>query len=164
MVRVELLTEEAWERYAAVRLRALRESPGAFAASLAREESFREQHWRMRLRSAPTWLATVDDADAGLARGIEEPGAPPEERHLVSFWVAPEHRRRGAGRALLAAAEAWAAGAGATTLTLWVMEGNDAAVAFYAACGWTPSDVTMALPRDPRVVERRWTRRLDGGG
>lgn len=160
MVRVELLQEDDWERVAAVRLRALRESPSAFASSIAREESFREMHWRMRLRSAPTWVAVVDGADGGLVGAIEEPGAPPGERHVVSLWVAPEVRRRGAGRALLGVVEQWAAAEGADTLTLWSIEGNDAAAALYEACGWVASDVTMAMPRDPSVVERRWARTL----
>lgn len=163
MVRVERVTEDAWERYATLRLRALRDDRAASASTLAREEGFGEQHWRMRLRAAPTWVAEVDGADAGLVGAIEEPGAPADERHVVQLWVAPAYRRRGAGRALLDAVERWALGAGARTLTLWHVEGPDEAAAFYRACGWVASDVAVPMPRDPRIVERRWTRPLTAG-
>lgn len=151
------LGEDDWERLAAVRLRALREAPHAFASSLAREEGFRESHWRMRLRSSPWWVAVTEDVDAGLVCVIQEPGATDDERHLVSLWVDPAHRGRGVGRALLDVAATWSAADGASVLTAWSVEGNDEATVFYRARGWTATDVTVRMPRDPSVVERRWT-------
>jgi ribosomal protein S18 acetylase RimI-like enzyme len=49
--------------------------------------------------------------------------------------VAPEHRRRGLGRALMEAAEAWLRERGAPKIQLMVREGNDAALGFYDALG-----------------------------
>lgn len=48
--------------------------------------------------------------------------------------VAPDHRRKGIGRALMAAAEAWLRERGAPKIQLMVREGNDA-VGFYEALG-----------------------------
>jgi ribosomal protein S18 acetylase RimI-like enzyme len=48
--------------------------------------------------------------------------------------VSPDHRRKGLGRALMAAAEAWLRERGAPKIQLMVREGN-AAVEFYEALG-----------------------------
>ncbi|TGX50235.1 GNAT family acetyltransferase [Sphingomonas gei] len=49
--------------------------------------------------------------------------------------VAPDSRRAGLGRALMAAAEDWLRARGAPKLQLMVREDNDAALGFYAALG-----------------------------
>ena len=50
--------------------------------------------------------------------------------------VAATHRRRGIGRALLAAAEEWARGAGVSKLELHVFPHNEAAIALYEGFGY----------------------------
>ncbi|UIJ44704.1 GNAT family acetyltransferase [Sphingomonas cannabina] len=55
--------------------------------------------------------------------------------------VAPDARRAGLGRMLMAAAEAWLRERGAPKVQLMVREGNDAALAFYAALGLEPQPV-----------------------
>ena len=49
--------------------------------------------------------------------------------------VSPEHRRKGLGRALMAAAEAWLRERGAPKIQLMVRADNDAALGFYEALG-----------------------------
>ena len=49
--------------------------------------------------------------------------------------VAPDHRRHGHGRALMAAAEKWLRGQGAPKIQLMVRDGNVAALGFYEALG-----------------------------
>lgn len=49
--------------------------------------------------------------------------------------VAPEQRRRGLGRTLMEAAQAWLAARGAPKIQLMVRDDNEAAVAFYRALG-----------------------------
>ncbi|WP_199421484.1 GNAT family N-acetyltransferase [Actinotalea solisilvae] len=160
MTTIDRLDEDAWERLAPLRLEALRTDQDAFGSSLAREEGFREMHWRMRLRSSAWFVAAQDGADVGLACVIQEPGAQEDERHLVSFWVRPDARRRGAGRALLDEAARWAAADGGARLTLWLVRGNDGAAAVYRTAGFAPTGETMALPRDPSRTEERWARGL----
>lgn len=61
------------------------------------------------------------------------------ERSFVmidNMAVDPLHRRSGIGRALLGAAEDWAAQRGVTVLQLFVWEFNDAAVRFYESEGF----------------------------
>ena len=116
-VIVQQVGENDWRLVQEVRLRALREDPDVFGASLAREERFVESHWRMRLRTSTTWIA-VDDG--GVGRGIvtmmQEPGSPTDDRHVVSLWVAPEARRQGVGWALLDAVRTAAAAQDARTV------------------------------------------------
>ncbi len=57
--------------------------------------------------------------------------------------VAPVRRRGGAGRALMAAAEAWLRARGAPKLQLMVRDSNDAARGFYEALGFDVQPVTV---------------------
>ena len=84
------------------------------------------------------------------------------DRHVVSMWVRPDRRRRGVGVLLVSAVSGWAAYDGTTTVSLWVVQDNDAGRAFYRQAGCEPTGVTMALPRDPSRTEERWVRRLAG--
>lgn len=157
---VRRLAEDDWTLLQDVRLAALRTDPLVFGSSLAREEGFREMHWRMRLRGSP-WFAAFDDDEplgppAGLICVIAEPGAPPEHRHVVSMWVRPGCRRRGHGSALLAAAVDAARADGADALTLWLVDGNEEAAALYSARGFRPTGERTALVRDPSLSEERW--------
>lgn len=160
-MHIERLTEEDWTRLRDIRLTALRTDPWAFGSSLAREEGFKESHWRMRLRSGPWFLAVDDDVAAGLASAIVEPGAAEDDRHVMALWVDPAHRRGGLAVALLDAVAAWAAEDGARTVSLWTVEGNDAAGAVFRRSGFEATGVSMPLARDPGVVEHRWVRSLD---
>lgn len=64
----------------------------------------------------------------------------------------PARRRAGLGRAMMAAAEDWLRARGVPKLQLMVREGNDAALAFYAALG---------LERQPVVTLGRFLERED---
>lgn len=55
--------------------------------------------------------------------------------------VAPEHRREGLGRAMMAEAERLLREAGCPKINLQVRAGNEAALAFYRRLGYTVDDV-----------------------
>jgi ribosomal-protein-alanine N-acetyltransferase len=61
-----------------------------------------------------------------------------DESEILTIAVRPDARRHGAGRALLDAALALAAGLGAARAYLEVVEDNVAALALYAAGGFRP--------------------------
>lgn len=156
-VIVQQVRENDWRLVQEVRLRALREDPEVFGASLAREERFVESHWRMRLRTSTTWIAVDDDGvGRGIVTMIQEPGSPEDDRHIVSLWVAAEARRRGVGWALIDAVRTAAIAEGARTVSLWLVDGNHAAGDLYVRAGFTRTGERQVLPRDPSQTEERY--------
>ena len=155
------MVEDDWAKVRELRLRSLAESSEAFGSSLPRERRFTERHWRMRLRTSPTWLA-LDEAGLpmGIVSMINEPGSPADDRHVVGLWVAPEARRKGLGWALLDAVRSAAIDEGARTVSLWVMDGNLPAGDLYVRAGFTRTHERQRLPRDPELVEERWVLEL----
>ncbi|APX34158.1 hypothetical protein BH708_17225 [Brachybacterium sp. P6-10-X1] len=138
MTRVFPLDPDDWRIWRELRLRALEDAPEAFGSTLA-EVLARdtEQHWRAGV-TAPMvpFVAEVEGAPAAMGRLMftEEPGAPAE---LISIWVAPEHRGRGVGRALVSAAvDHHALRHPGARLLLAVVETNAPARALYSRCGF----------------------------
>lgn len=115
----------------------------------------------MRVRTVPTWLAAADDGEVlGLVSMLQEPGSPTDDRHVISLWVAPEARRRGVGWALLDAIRQAAIADGARTVSLWLVDGNNAAGDLYVRAGFTRTGERMKLPRDPDITEERYVLKL----
>lgn len=104
----------------------------------------------------PRWTATVRQAawpgrgtlvadDAGEIAGFadvrptrDEDQDPAEVSQIASFYVRPSVWRRGVGRSLMTAAVRTLGEAGFATATLWVLETNERAIAFYTRTGWRP--------------------------
>lgn len=156
-VLVQQVVEDDWRLVQDVRLRALREDPDVFGASLTREERFAESHWRMRLRTSTTWVAVDEN---GVGRGIvtmmQEPGSPVDDRHVMALWVAPESRRDGLGWALLDAVRQAAVAQDARTVSLWLLDGNHAAGDLFVRAGFTRSGERQVVPRDESQTEERY--------
>ena len=151
---IRLIGGDDWEACARVRLTALRTDPGSFGARLEREEGFGERTWRLRLSGSPWWLA--GEPAVGIVGALAEPGAPLTERHLAGLWVAPEARRQGTARALVATVGDWARSEGADRLTMWVPTDLVAATALFDAVGARATGERTTLPRDPARSEERW--------
>lgn len=100
----------------------------------------------LMLRPSPDRTVLVADA-AGEAVGMATAqlvvstaeGGP--SALVEDVVVRPGHRGQGLGRALLAGLEAWAALRGATRMQLLCDRDNAPALDFYAACGWTPTQL-----------------------
>lgn len=158
---VRRLTAEDWSMLRDVRLAALAEAPQSFGSTLAREQEFDETTWRSRTRTSAPFVAEVEGVAVGMASAWHEKDMPPTEQHLVAMWVDPAHRRRGIAELLVRAVADWSADeAGATELSLWVAEGNDAARLLYERLGFRSTDVVAPRPSDATRCERRMVRSL----
>lgn len=156
-VDIRQVGENDWRLVQGVRLRALRENPDVFGASLAREERFAESHWRMRLRTSATWVAVDDDGvGRGMVTMMQEPGSPVDDRHVVALWVAAESRRHGVGWTLLDTVRRAAVVEDARTVSLWLLDSNHAAGDLFVRSGYTRTGERQVLPRDPSQTEERY--------
>ncbi len=156
---IGLLGTADWRLLRATRLRALLDSPRAFHAQYRTELAWDERQWRQRLE-AFTWVVAREVAVSGRAEvvgvaALADEAQEPAARHLESVWVAPAHRRRGVLRTLLDALAAVARQNGVTTLLLWVMEDNRAALLAYARLGFEPTHESQPIGIGRREVRLR---------
>jgi ribosomal protein S18 acetylase RimI-like enzyme len=136
-----------WRRVRAVRLRALADTPDAFASTLGHELSMPDEQWSRRLvtQDAATFIAVSGDHDIGIVVGATLPDA----AGLFAMWVAPEARGKGVGDALIRAVVGWAQENGHERLVLEVGDWNRSAIDLYRRNGFTPTGQrgTMPSPR-----------------
>jgi GNAT superfamily N-acetyltransferase len=141
LLSVRRLTPADWRDYRELRLRALEDSPDAFGSLLEYEQPRADADWQQRVDgragSALQFpvVAVHAGAAVGLAWGRIDP-AHPDVAHLYQMWVAPEHRRGGAGAMLLDAVINWARAAGARRVALRVTIGNSSATRLYTRAGF----------------------------
>ena len=132
----------------------------------------RAQHWP-RYHADPRaaeFLAlrgtrAVGWASVGACRD-DDPGAG-VRGELFALYALPSHWSTGVGHALMIAAEEQLRSSGFRTASLWVLDGNDRAAAFYERHGWREDGT---IKDDERIVgatgipalrERRRVRNLD---
>lgn len=137
-ISVRSLGVDDWQDYRAIRLRALRESPEAFVATLADEEAEPEEFWRTRMERSRRLLASRGREVLGV---VSVGTAAQDERagELFGLWVRPEARGTGVATALVRAAEVAAVKAGKTQLYYWVGTDNGRGVAFASGYGFRPT-------------------------
>ena len=133
-----------WRRVRAVRLRALADTPDAFASTLDHELGMPDEQWPRRLatRDAATFIAVSDDHDIGIAVGA----ALADAAGLFAMWVAPEARGKGAGDALVRAVIVWARDNGHERLVLEVGDWNRSAIDLYRRNGFRPTGQIGTMP------------------
>jgi hypothetical protein len=99
---IRTLAPHEWRTYKNLRLRALADSPDAFGRTLAEEKDRSDADWSRRLASGADsqWnlplVTEVGEEPIGLAWGRID-SSNPEVANLCQMWVAPSHRRLGAG-------------------------------------------------------------------
>lgn len=162
-VEIRRVRADEWRLLRDVRLRALADSPSAFAATLAEEAAYPDARWQDRAAGGAAgdtriaFVAAEHDRFAGTASGyIEADGGV----DLVGMWLDPEFRRRGLGEALTEAVVAWAAARCVPEVRLWVTETNEAAMRLYKRCGFSPTETSEPLPSNPSLAMRRMVRTL----
>lgn len=120
-----------------VRLRALRDSPHAFAQALSAAETEPPSTWEQRIAASGRGdevrlVATeADGRFVGLAAGV-----PLGNRiRVISVWVEPTSRQHGVGGELVRAVAEWAGERG-LECQIEVAPGNDRALALYQRLGF----------------------------
>jgi GNAT superfamily N-acetyltransferase len=138
----------------------LRELWEEFAAEVPEPEGFPQATWadawlalRSEIASGAVFVAEDDDGPLGFADARPEG---PTHLRLDTVYVRPRGRRQGVTKALLAEVVAAGASAGATQLTLEVLEGNTVAREVWARLGFSPVSHILAQPLEALAA------RLDG--
>jgi GNAT superfamily N-acetyltransferase len=125
-----------------------------------------ESRWRPRLETPPAGWTTLVAQDGGDVIGFASVGPSRDEPglgELYALYVDPEHWSTGAGRALIAEAEARLL-ADYVEATLWVLDDNPRACRFYERAGWAPDGSTKAEERwGVRAPEVRYRKSLAPG-
>lgn len=158
---IKLLVPDEWPRLRDIRLSALRDSPHAFLATYERERAYSEDRWRAEFARGDWNIGLVDGRPVSVLGVTREPGAPARECYLEYLWVARGYRRSGIARSMLAVILERLRASGTTTVFLWVLDGNEAAMYFYKNVGFTTSNHRQPLPADPGRSEELM--RLDLG-
>jgi GNAT superfamily N-acetyltransferase len=119
-------------------------------------------------------IVDLIDADAVVAAWRDAITTPPSGRHrvliacegatpvgfaaitpaeVIALEVAADHQRSGHGSRLMSACVDHLRGFGARTISVWVIDGDDARVAFLTSAGFRPEGVARTLasanPEDP---------------
>jgi GNAT superfamily N-acetyltransferase len=145
VIRLDLLTADEGARLRAIRLRALRDAPDSFGATLDEATARPLDGWAKQIVDLPTFVAVSDDVDVGMVRCARD-SASSGIAWLISMWVAPEMRRQGIGGALVDAVIGWARANGVSHLLLDVADHNAPAIELYARKGFVANGVTSTMP------------------
>ncbi|MBO0843209.1 MAG: GNAT family N-acetyltransferase, partial [Nocardioides sp.] len=128
--------------------------PAAQLAARRRNRHVRVDRWRARIESDPEGLRVAERdgrllgfAQAGPGRDRPEPSLPGLE--LMALYVRSACYGTGVGFSLFDAV------IGDAAAYLWVLDGNDRAIAFYRRQGF---ELDGAVKREPPGVERRMVR------
>jgi ribosomal protein S18 acetylase RimI-like enzyme len=160
-VRLRRLRADEVEPLRELRLRALREDPGAFAETYEQAQERPPEAWAA-WAAEPSRVVLVAIADGRWLGMVacrlrdELPGG----AWLTALWVDPAARGSGLGLRLVEEVAGWARGRGRRTLDLSVTTNNRAAAAFYARAGFAETGERRPLPADPSRTEVFLTRPL----
>ncbi len=109
---------------------------------------------QLRSPSEVILLAECGGEAVGVLRCVESVGSPlfdpPRYAYVSSVYVRPDARRRGALRALLAAADGWARARGLDQMRLHNVAGSDTAEGAWAALGFAVVEQVRVRDLEPR--------------
>jgi ribosomal protein S18 acetylase RimI-like enzyme len=144
-VTLRRLSEDDWELLRDTRLASLADSPEAYGSTYEREAAFDESTWRDRARENTWFVAAGDATPVGIVCGYDAPDSPPDQRHLVAMWVAPQARGTGLADRLITAVIDQARADGKAEVWLGVAEGNERARRVYLRFGFEDTGETISL-------------------
>ena len=132
------ISEDDWEAFRALRLRALADAPDAFGATLADAEVCPEEEWRLRAGgNGPVVMAFAPDGSPVAMGGLYRPPGS-EQSFIWGMWVDPAWRGRGVGSRVLASLLEHTVPA--DRVSLHVADGNEGARRMYEAHGFASTE------------------------
>ncbi len=151
-MRLRRLQADEVEPLRELRLRALREDPGAFAETYEEAQARPLEDWASWAADESRVIVVAIDGEHWIGmvacRLLE-----PRSSWLTALWVEPAARGAGLGSRLIEAAADWALEQGAATVELSVTTNNDAAATLYARAGFAETGRRRPLPSDPSRTE-----------
>jgi GNAT superfamily N-acetyltransferase len=135
------------------------------ARELDRGGFIRPERWRGRVAKPPAGWTTFVAVNDGVVAGFAAIGPSRDERgvgELYAIYVEPERWSTGTGRLLIEQCEVQLR-ASFGEATLWVLEDNPRARAFYERAGWSPDGGRKSEERwGVRAPEVRYRKTLRG--
>ena len=151
-MRLRRLRPDEVEPLRALRLRALRTDPGAFAETFEEARDRPLEDWASWAADEARVIVVAIDGERWLGMVANwRLGA--DSTWLTALWVDPAVRGAGLGARLIEAAAEWAHEQGAATVELSVTTNNAAAAGLYARTGFTETGRRRPLPADPSRTE-----------
>lgn len=153
--------------FRSIRLRALTDSPGAFASTREETEAHPAEYWHDRVTSAVAgqesvlFVATDSDEWIGVAGGYVYEDGGEAVPYLISMWVDPAYRGWGIGQALVERVISWARERGFDHLVLEVEASNRQAIALYTHRGFRPTGDVRPHPTYEGLTEIMMTLSLE---
>ncbi len=134
-IKITQLSPDNWQQYKEIRLEAVKTDPAAFGMSYEEELVRAESQWQDFLKNM--WFALVDNKVIGMIGLIRNVGEPSKHTaHIVSFWVKPEYRGQGVGKALIQALQEHAKINNIRKLYLQVAVTQESAIKLYEKMGF----------------------------
>lgn len=160
---IRVLGADEWDAYRQARLRALKESPEAFAASYDAEADYDEELWRERMGRSARLVAEQRSEVVGIVSVRSDDAMFDNAAEVFGLWVPVSLRGSGIAAQLVQAAARLATNRGHSQLIYWVGTENARAVAFASSYGFRPSEFRrpMARENDESVEEIALTLALD---
>jgi ribosomal protein S18 acetylase RimI-like enzyme len=154
IVEITRLQSTDWQLLRDLRIRAATTSPNDLGETLeellnrTNDEYWVQQAGRLAEYSETEaiFIVAVDKAPGGLIYCCVSPSI--GRSNVAVMWLDPKLRGRGIGRQLLTTAIDWAKAQGATSVSLFVAEGNMHAIRFYEKVGF------VRLGSEPKVLRQ----------
>ena len=148
MTQVRRLRADETAPLRELRLRAVREDPGAFAETYEEALARPDENWAAWAAST-VFVAIDGERWVGMVACRPRDGS----TWLSALWVDPSTRGCGLGLRLIEAVADWAREQGSPAVTLSVTTNNEAAAALYARAGFAETGRRRPLPADPSRTE-----------
>ncbi|RJO74757.1 GNAT family N-acetyltransferase [Nocardia panacis] len=147
MITTRRLGESDWELFRDLQLACLLDAPWAARVTYDQAARRSQTQWRHKLIELTMYAAFRDDVPIGTAGAWVAQSEPPE---LVSMWVTPGERGRGAADLLVRAVLDWARESGFALVALWVLEDSVRAQKVYQRHGFAMTGRRMTREQDDR--------------